>query len=64
MPECAGGECSQARAETGLLPLWRDAQVDVVAQPIVGVHVPVPEVCTTVLRSLQAPWVYILETIP
>lgn len=41
VPEGAGGEGSQASAEARFLALRRNAEVDVVAQPVVGVLVPV-----------------------
>lgn len=54
VPERTGDEGGHAGAETGLLALRRDAQVDVVSQPVVGVHVPVAQICMAVLRKLHA----------
>lgn len=64
MPESAGGECSQCGTKTRLLATGSDAQVDVVAQPLAGVDVPVIEVRLGVLRSLHAHRTDVLEPIP
>lgn len=54
VPESAGDESGHAGAETGFLAFRRDAQVDVVFQPVVGVDVPVAEVSVAVLREFDA----------
>lgn len=64
MPESAGHERRQAGTETGFLAFGRDAQVHVVSEPVVGVHVPVFEICAGILGGLNAPWIDILKTVP
>lgn len=64
MPKSASGECRHTSTETRLLPLWRYAEIDVISQPVICVHVPVGKVGATVLRTLQSPWIDILKTIP
>lgn len=64
MPERTGGEGSQAGAEAGFLALGRDAEVDVVAQPVIGVLVPVAQISVRVLRRLHSPGIDVLQPIP
>lgn len=64
MPKSASGECGHTSTETRLFPLWCYAEVDIVSQPVICVHIPVSEVGATVLCTLQSPWVDILKTIP
>lgn len=53
VPEGARDKSRHARAEAGLLAPWRDAQVHVVAQPVVGVDVPAAQVGACVLREFN-----------
>lgn len=64
MPESAGGESSQSGTKTRLLATGSDAQVDVVAQPLASVDVPVVEIRLGVLRRLHAHRTDVLEPIP
>lgn len=64
MPEGASCKRSQASSEAGLLAARGDSQVDIVAQPLVRVDVPVPEVCPRVLCRLNAPGRDVLQPIP
>lgn len=60
MPERAGGESDEAGAEAGLLPPRRHAQINIVSQPVVGVHIPTGKVASRVLSELNTPRVDVL----
>ena len=64
VPKGGGGEGEEAGAKAGFLALRGDAEVDVVAEPIVGVFVPVFEVCAGVLGQFDAQGVDVLEAVP
>lgn len=64
MPESARHKRRHAGTESGLLAPRRDPQVDVVAQPVVGIHVPPSQVRSRVLGRLDAPRVDVLESVP
>lgn len=64
MPESAGGECNQAGTETGFLAAGSDAKIDIIAQPVVGVHVPAAQVRAWVLSSLDGDGVNVLQSVP
>lgn len=64
MPESARYERRQAGTESGLLALGCNAQIHVIPEPVIGVHVPVLKVRTRVLRCLDTPWIYVLEAVP
>jgi len=64
VPEGAGAEGDEAGAEAWLLALGGDAQVDIVAQPLGRVDVPVVKVALRVLRELDAPRVDVLQAVP
>lgn len=64
MPEGAGDEGGEGSAEAGFFPLGCDAEVHVVAEPVVGVLVPVLEVGAGILRGFYTPWIYVLQAIP
>ena len=61
------GTCDKGRhagAKAGLLAPRRYAQVDVIAQPVVRVHVPPGEVAPWILGGLYHPRVDVLQTVP
>lgn len=64
MPERTRAESSQAGTETWFLVAWRDAQVNIVPKPLVSVHVPIPKICTAILRRLDTPRIDVLQSIP
>ena len=64
VPERARGKSGHTGTETRLLALGSNTQVDVVAQPVVGVLVPASEVGVRVLGSLQTPRINILQAVP
>lgn len=64
MPQGTGSKGHEAGAEAGLLAAGGDAQVDVVAEPVVGVDVPAAEVASRVLGRLDGPGVNVLQAVP
>lgn len=64
MPECTGSEGGHAGSETRFLAARRDAQVDVVPEPVVGVDVPITQVGPSILGGLDPPRVDVLKSIP
>ena len=64
MPERARGERSQAGSKARFLPLGRYPQVHVVAEPVVGVHIPVLEIGAGILGEFDAERVDVLEAVP
>lgn len=64
MPESAGCKSDQAGAETRLLASGRNAEIDVVAKPVVGIHVPPGEVRARVLGSFNRDGVDVLQPVP
>ncbi len=64
MPESTSAEGGHTSSESRLLVPRSNAEVDVVSQPLVGVHVPVPKVGSGILGRLDSPWIYILQAIP
>ena len=64
MPECTGDKSCQTGSESWFLPPGRNAKVNVVPQPFVGIHVPVFQKGPGVLSGLDAPSIDILEPIP
>jgi hypothetical protein len=59
-----GCKSSERAPEPRFLPFGRDAEVDVVLEPLVSVHVPRLEVCLRVLRCLDRPRVDVCDTVP
>lgn len=64
MPESARDKRHHARSEAGLLASRRNPQVDVVAQPVVRIHVPPSQIRARVLRKLNGPRIDVLEPVP
>ena len=64
MPKGARDKGRHAGAEAGLLAAGRHAPVNVVAQPVVGVHVPPGQVRARVLGRLDHPGVDVLQAVP
>ena len=64
MPEGTGDKRGQTGAEARLFPLRSDTQVHVVAEPVVGVHVPVLQISAGVLGEFDAERVHVLEAVP
>lgn len=64
MPESARHKRRHARSEPGLLAPRRNPQVDVVAQPVVRIHVPPSQIRARILRKLNAPSIDVLEPVP
>ena len=64
VPERTGGEGCETGPEAWLLAFRRDAEIHVVSQPVVSVHVPVLEVSSRVLSCFDAPWIDILQPVP
>ena len=64
VPESTRNERSETSAETWFLSLGCDAEVDVIAQPVVGVFVPVFEIGAAVLSRFDAPGVDVVEFVP
>jgi hypothetical protein len=64
VPQGTGSKCHETGAEAGLLTTGRDAQIDVVPEPVVGVYVPPAEVSSRVLGRLDSPGVNVLQTVP
>lgn len=64
VPERASRESGHTGTEARLLALGSDTQVDIVAQPVVGIFVPASEVAVRVLGSLQSPGINIFQTVP
>ena len=58
------GESGQRAPKPRLLSLGRNAEVDVVLEPLIGVHVPRLEVCLTVLSGFEGEWVDVRNAIP
>lgn len=64
MPESTRDERRHAGSKPRFLTLRRHSKVYIVTQPIVGIDVPVTQICSSVLRGFHAPWANILESIP
>lgn len=64
MPKCARSECGKTCSKTRLLPLWRDAKVHIMPQPMICVLIPVLEVGSRVLGGLYSPGIDVLKTVP
>lgn len=64
MPESARRKGRHARPESRLLASRRNPQVDVVAQPVVRIHVPPSQIRARILRKLNAPRINVLEPVP
>lgn len=64
MPESARHKGRHARSESRLLAPGRNPQVDVVAQPLVGIHVPPSQIRARILRKLNTPRIDVLEPVP
>lgn len=64
MPESTGNKSRHAGSETGLLASGRHPKIDVVAQPVIGVHVPSSQIRSRILRRLDSPGIDVLQAIP
>ena len=64
MPESAGNESRHTGSKSRLLPPRRDTEIHIVSQPIVGIDIPVSQVCASVLSGLDAPGAYISKSVP
>lgn len=64
MPESARGKGSQTGTETGFLAFRRHPEVDVIAQPVVRVLIPAPQVPVGVLGRFETPRAYVLQPVP
>ena len=59
--------CSKGRetsSEARFFAFWRDAEIHVVSQPVVGVHIPVFEVGSRILRGFDTPRIDVLKSVP
>lgn len=64
MPKGTGDKCRHAGSETRLLASGRHSEVDVVAQPVVGIHVPSSQIRSRILGRLNSPGIDILQAVP
>ena len=64
VPKRTGPERHQAGSEAWFLASGRDTQVNIIAKPVVGVHVPPAEEGPRVLRRFHHPRVDVLKAIP
>lgn len=53
VPKGTGSKGDQASSEAGLFAARGDAKIDVIAQPVIRVHVPSAKVCSWILRRLD-----------
>lgn len=64
VPESASHERSHARSESWFLSLRSDPQIHVIPQPMVGVDVPVAQICVAVLCKLHTSRLDVGQTTP
>lgn len=64
MPKSTGNKRRHAGSETGLLASRRHPEVDVVAQPVVGIHVPSSKIRSGILSRLNSPGIDVLQAVP
>lgn len=64
MPKSAGNKSCQTCPKSRFPSFRSYAKIHIVPQPIVGIHIPIFKVCTSVLRCLDSPRIHILKSVP
>ena len=64
MPKCTRNKSRHTSAEAGLLAAGCDAQIYVISKPSIRVDVPVSQVGSSILSTLDTPRAHVAESIP